>query len=102
MAANGGLRLFLLRPDGAVQSFFATADIGISSKKVHCPSAETKQLRHDCIVVVVFGKVAVGAIFRRAFAAGGVREMRFKCLAAVTLSRHCLLWGIRLLTIRVL
>src|SRR6266404_6161887 len=102
VAANRGLRLLLLRPDGAVQSLLATADIGISPEKVHRPSAEAKQLRHDRVVVVGFGKMAVGAILRRAHAAGGVREMGIECLAAVTLGRVGLLLGIHPLTIGIL
>src|SRR2546425_556432 len=102
MTANGGLRLFLLSPNRAVQSFLATADIDISPEKVDRPGAEAKQLRHDRVVVVVLRDVAVGAIFRRAHAAGGVREMRIEGLAAITLGRDSLLLGIDPLTIRIL
>src|ERR1039458_7704813 len=84
MPADGRLRLVRLGPNHAVEASRASADIGVTSKEVHRARAKTKQLRHDGIVVLLGGEMAVGAIFCRAHAAGRVGEMGIESLSAIT------------------
>ncbi len=83
MAANGGLGLILFGPYHCVKTIFARTDIGIAPKEIHGAGAETEQLRHNGVVVIVFGEMAIGACFGCADTASGMREMRIKGLAAV-------------------
>src|SRR5437879_5805379 len=91
VAANCGLGFLLLGPDNRLKSLFGFADIGVTPKEIHCSSSKPKQLGHDRVVVVIFRNVAIGAILRRAHAAGGMWKMRIERLAAVALRRDGLL-----------
>ena len=102
MTADRGLRFVRFGPDDGVQSFASFADIGVASEEIHRAGAEAEQLRHPGVVVVVLREMAVGAILRRADAAGGVREMRIERLAAVAFRGNGLLLRINPFAIGVL
>src|SRR5437762_3333746 len=84
MTADRGLRFVRFGPNDGVKSFASFADKGVAPKKIHRARAEPEKLRHPRVVVVVLRKMAVGAIFRGADAAGRVWKMRVERLAAVT------------------
>ena len=102
VAAQRRLRLLLLRPDHRFQPTLARADIGMATEEIHRPGTESEQLRHPRIVVIVLRRVTIRAVFRRAFAARSVREVRVERLAAVTLGAHRLLLRIDPLAIAIL
>src|SRR6202011_3082769 len=102
MTSDGRLRLICLRPNNSVQSLAAFSDIRVTSKEIHRARAETEQLRHPGIVVVLLRQMAVGTILGRADAARRVGEVRIERLTAVTFRRKSLLLRIDPLTIRVL
>ena len=83
MTADGRLRLVRFGPNDGVEPSLPFADVGVTPEEIHRAGAETEQLRHPGVVVVVLREMAVGAILRCADAARGVREMRVERLAAV-------------------
>jgi hypothetical protein len=64
VTADGGLRFVRLGPDHAMKPLFAAANVSVTSKEIRCARAETQQLRHDGIVIVVLGQMAIGAVLR--------------------------------------
>ena len=54
MTAHGGLRFLRLSPDDAVQTARAGTDPGITPEEIHGAISEPEQLRHNCVVVVLF------------------------------------------------
>ena len=97
-----GLRFVPLRPDHGVKPALALADVSVAAEEIHRARAEAEQLRHPRVVVVLLGNVAIGAVLRRADAAGRVRKMRIECLAAVTFGADGLLLRINPFAVRVL
>ncbi len=85
MAADGRLRFVRFRPDDGVKPSLPFADVSVAAEEIHRAGAEAEQLtpsRRCCRSF--FERWQSVAIFRRADAAGGVREMRVEGLAAVT------------------
>ena len=97
-----GLRLFRFRPDDGVKPALALADVGVAAKEIHRAGAEAEQRRNPGVVVIRLGEMAVLAIFCRAHAAGGVRQMRIVGLAAETVGADRLLLRIDPLAICIL
>src|SRR5207247_1593946 len=102
MAAERGLRFFLLRPDDGLEAALAQTDVSVAPEEIHRARAEAEQRREPRVVVVGFRDVAVLAILRRAFAAGRVRQVRVVSLAAVTFRADGLLLRINPLAVGVL
>ena len=102
MTADGRLRLVGFRPDHGVESVASFADVGVAAEEIHRAGAEAEQLRHPGVVIVGLREMAVGAILRRADAAGGVREMRVERLAAVAFRGNGLLLRVNPFAVRVL
>src|SRR5438093_11754091 len=91
MTAERRLRFILFRPDDRVEAALALADVGVAPEEIHGTRAEAEHLRQPGVVVIVLRDVAIGAVLRRALAAGGVRKMRIERLAAVALGADGLL-----------
>src|ERR1041385_1705925 len=71
MAAERGLRFFLLRPNDRLETALTFTDVGVASEEIHRARAETEQRREPRVVVVVLRNVAISAALRCADAAGG-------------------------------
>src|SRR5690349_2431529 len=91
MTSKRGLRFILLGPNDSFESVLALADVSVATEEIYRARAETQQRCEPRVVVIVFRDVAVGAILRRADAAGRVRQMRIVSLTAVTFRADSLL-----------
>src|SRR5215469_3996548 len=102
MTAQRGLRLIALCPYYGIEPFFTFTYVSVAPEEIHRARPEAEQLRHPRVVVILFRKVAVGAVLRRAHTAGGVRKMRIERLTAVTFGAHRLLLRIHPFAIGIL
>ena len=91
MTANHRLRLSCLRPNHCVETGAPTADVGITSEKIHCARTKPEELRHPGIVIVRFRQVTIGAVLGGSDATRRVRKMGIERLPAVAFSTDCLL-----------
>src|SRR5689334_16854744 len=94
MAADGGLRLVLLRPGDAVETSGTCAEVSESAVEVNSARPKAEKLGHNGIVIVAFGDMAIRTVPCRSHSAGGMRKMRVKSLPAVSFGGNSLLLGI--------